>query len=161
MPLRTCKTILQQIVVVYGQSIIDELESMQMNDGSFVGAYLNRFAAQTHSQEDPHTPTSPASPHVQTLKARPSFAGPSTVRQSTASQATSVSHRTSQASLLSGQSDKPLMDDREVNRHLKEIFDTIGQPETSKQGITALYEFRQANPSAETRIQSWIEASEC
>lgn len=113
MPLRTCKTILQQVVTVFGRRALQELEDMDMADTSFVGAYLNRLLQGQHSNTDPR----PVAKSAQVLKATdesqsrsPPATGTPTETQSPASQ-----------------------DDRSINQQLKEIFDAIGQPETSKQ----------------------------
>lgn len=161
MPLRTCKTILQQVVVVFGPNIVEELESMQLDEASFVGAYLHRLASMqsqspsAQSQRSPQIAQQPSRSsgfveQQQSLRPRPSFSGPppSVAMQSrdsvvSASTARSIPHKASQSSLSPSSADaasvNQQIDEREINQQLKEIFDTIGQPETSKQASASSF----------------------
>lgn len=114
MPLRTCKTILQQVVTVFGRKSIQELEEMDMSDTSFVGAYLHRLV---QGQGQSH-PTSAPSARMPTAK-------------SSGTGTPETEAHPMPANNVENTGSNP--DDRSINQQLKEIFDAIGQPETSKQ----------------------------
>ena len=125
MPLRTVKTILQQVVGVFGERVWEvALDPVAMAD-STVCAYVRRLLGPTRvpSAAAASTPASPA------LQASPVLPEP--------------------------------MSDVAINQRLKEIFDTIGDVATSKQGILDLWNYRRENPEAEPRIQTFIGASAC
>lgn len=123
MPLRTVKTILQQVVGVFGERVWEvALDPVTMAD-STVCAYVRRLLGPTRAPVGPVAST-PASPSPQ---ASPSLPEP--------------------------------MSDVAINQRLKEIFDTIGDVATSKQGILDLWNYRRDNPEAEARIQTFIGAS--
>jgi cytoskeleton-associated protein 5 len=118
MPLRTCKTILQQIVSLYGERVFDELDRMALGDGSFVEAYLRRLLGNATG------PSAQRSAHE--LRRVDSTMSTRSVLSEAAS---AVSAPTS---------DIAPPDDRELNQQLKEIFDAVGQPDKSKQvGFTS------------------------
>lgn len=121
MPLRTCKTILQQVVTVYGRRSLDELDNMGMTDTSFVGAYLHRLVQGSSGP----TASEPAS----RSGSAPTAKRPDASRIPDAKKEESVSTEAPQ----NGSDTASSMDELEVNQKLKEIFDMIGQPETSKQ----------------------------
>ena len=109
MPLRTVKTILQQVVSVYGESVLDELDDMRTPEGSFVGAYLRRLVTNSKG----------------VASAEP--------LQSAGVSESSAPTSSAQRHSLSPSGSRSSSDDIEVNQQLKHIFDVIGQPETSKQ----------------------------
>lgn len=121
MPLRTCKTILQQVITVFGKTALEELDKMDMTDTSFVGAYLHRLA-----QSNGPASTMPKQQPKPTSKSRPAHESPPEPL-SPRPPADSSRPQSPPSATLSGPAD------REINQQLKEIFDTIGQPETSKQ----------------------------
>lgn len=50
----------------------------------------------------------------------------------------------------------PGQGDIEMNQRLKEIFDLIGNPERSRDGIEQLYAYQKLHPQAGPRIQVWM-----
>ena len=126
MPLRTVKTILQQVVTVFGDSVLDDLERMGLAEGSFVVAYLQRLVNNSRVSESQaadmgRTPSQLSLP----------------VRSAAASASTSPKLEPA-AELQATPSKASNSDEIEVNQKLKVIFEIIGQPETSKQVSTML-----------------------
>lgn len=126
MPLRTVKTILQQVVTVFGDSVLDDLERMGLAEGSFVVAYLQRLVNNSRVSETQadmgRTPSQLSLP----------------VRSAAVSASTSPRLEPA-AELQATPSKASNSDEIEVNQQLKVIFEIIGQPETSKQ-VSAMLE---------------------
>lgn len=146
MPLRTVKTILQQIVASYGESVYQELSLLEKPENSFVYQYLFRLL--NNSRTVPSR-TSNDTGVVRSAESRTS----STVRYSrTASEGAPQLHQAengmngspsvSAAAIMSpGRSS-----DIQMNLALKDIFDKIGNAQESKKGIAELYQFKLQHP---------------
>lgn len=149
MPLRTVKTILQQIVTVYGEQVFDHLEEIEAAESSFVYQYLFRLASTTAesngrdiesihltrnpsissmssvnrippSNYQPPLPLSPTFQHQQQLQKQQSQSTLTSLRNGSVSEANGNGLRS------------PGGEDIEINNRLKEIFDLIGDPGQSR-----------------------------
>lgn len=147
MPLRTVKTILQQVVSTYGEAVYDELALLERAESSFVYQYLFRLLNNSRtvpaveaaspalmsrqSSTISHTSVSVSNRHVKegTEDSRPS--SQADVKIVSAGMATVSPARSN---------------DIEMNLALKEIFDKIGNAQESKKGIAELYEFKKQHP---------------
>lgn len=109
MPLRTVKTILQQIVSVYGEAVFDELHEVEEAENSFVYQYLVRLSSQA------------------TAAATASLTQPAPTSRPTSSTSLVSSIAPSSAS-----APKESAADIEMNQRLKAIFDLIGDPVNSR-----------------------------
>jgi cytoskeleton-associated protein 5 len=105
MPLRTVKTILQQIVSVYGENVFDELHEVEEAENSFVYQYLVRLSGQATAA--------------------------ATAASSTATR-TGSNHLVSPMEPVSVIAPKEAAADIEMNQRLKVIFDLIGDPVNSR-----------------------------
>lgn len=140
MPLRTVKTILQQIVSVYGEQVFDQLEEVESAENSFVYQYLFRLASNTGTgaveaarlSRQPSSSSS-AGPGLRTAYARELPASPPL----TGSDSPIL---TNGLSLPNGHGDAPTAaavpstggPEIEMNQRLKVIFDLIGDPVNSR-----------------------------
>ena len=142
MPLRTVKTVLQQVVSVYGESVHEKLDLVDMGEQSFVYAYLNRLLNHSHSgstdmapahssnQRAPANVSSPTSrPDGDRSNGRPSKVVPSN---------SALSSPEMNGKLRNSLSPNSQSADIELNQRLKEIFERIGDVSTSKQVIFML-----------------------
>lgn len=149
MPLRTVKTILQQVVSVFGEQVFDELDEIESAENSFVYQYLLRLAN-----------TSPAAPSAASSTARRGSADSDVGqlrsgamgRQASGSSITSVRREAAPSRLAAAS--PPLTSspvartastesnvsvaspggvDIEINNSLKAIFDLIGDPTRSRE----------------------------
>ncbi|GAA5910305.1 hypothetical protein JCM6882_003246 [Rhodosporidiobolus microsporus] len=162
LPLRTVKTILQQIVSIFKEAVFDELNEIEGPENSFVYQYLYRLVAQPGSDSKANE-----------------MAAPSLVRQTSASSLGSAKTRTStsppRSSILSRNGSNgsgastasapppvvppvssPGGSDITINQRLKEIFDLIGDPNNSRAGIAELYEFQKEHPEAAKKVETWM-----
>lgn len=153
MPLRTVKTILQQIVSVKGEGVYDELALVDTPENSFVYQYLFRLlnnsktldgaddagSSRARSLSQPRIGGSPQSSRTNSTitlgagslhRSRPSESGGSLTspgRSSMYANSGGDLHEHEpqpQGGALSGEV--------EINQRLKEIFDKIGRPQESK-----------------------------
>ncbi|SGZ22076.1 BQ5605_C022g09426 [Microbotryum silenes-dioicae] len=177
MPLRTVKTILQQVVSVFGEAVFDELEEIDSAEDSFVYQYLFRLASSPSSKRNGSAARSQSgdrasassmnrqsstgsfsSVHRESLPARQTAATPSI--ESEPPSTPKIGTRTAGASLGARASisaaNSPGGADIEMNQQLKAIFDLIGDPVRSREGIEALYIFQKTRPEAAPRIASWM-----
>ncbi|GAA5992452.1 hypothetical protein JCM10908_000823 [Rhodotorula pacifica] len=151
MPLRTVKTILQQVVSVMKEKVFNELDEIDQAENSFVYQYLYRLANQLSGGETALRAEALA------RKASASSLG-SAKREETAasSQASAESSPQATAGATAPPASSPGGTDIAVNQRLKEIFDLIGDPSHSRAGIAALYEFQKDHPEASARIATWM-----
>ncbi|SCV69035.1 BQ2448_2055 [Microbotryum intermedium] len=177
MPLRTVKTILQQVVSVFGEAVFDELEEIDSAEDSFVYQYLFRLAsspsskgagsaargqsgdrASVSSMNRQSSTGSFSSVQRESLPSRQTAATPSVDSEPPSTPKTAT--KTTGASLGPRASisaaNSPGGADIEMNQQLKAIFDLIGDPVRSREGIEALYIFQKTRPEAAPRIASWM-----
>ncbi|KAM0755289.1 ARM repeat-containing protein [Meredithblackwellia eburnea MCA 4105] len=154
MPLRTIKTILQQVVAVYAEQVFDHLEEIPDAETSFIYQYLFRVVSNTGA--------SGASEGAPALSRQASVASTLTMKSPTLEEHTPVaSPKLSNGNLrngINGQTSPatPGNAEIEMNNRLKEIFDLIGDPTHSRTGIAELYEYQKQHPEAEGRISHWM-----
>jgi len=161
MPLRTVKTILQQVVSVLKGQVFDELDEIESAENSFVYQYLYRLANQPsggsgadsgiRSQTLGRKPSSSSIGSARSVPSRPSTMSPpigAPTPRSASSNSTASNGTAPQVTSPGGS-------DIAVNQRLKEIFDLIGDPNKSRTGISALYEFQKEHPEAAARIATW------
>ncbi|KAK4053177.1 hypothetical protein OIV83_001912 [Microbotryomycetes sp. JL201] len=151
MPLRTAKTILQQIVNVFASEVYDHLDEIPSAETSFVYQYLLRLeSAASASNGDPAGPNDRPS---SSLSAKSS----STALARQCSQ-TSTHSGDKESASVEGFAEKPSSSshaetvkrresvaggaDVEMNQALKQIF--------------ALYEYRKQHPEASSRVAQWM-----
>ncbi|GAA5947554.1 hypothetical protein JCM3765_001726 [Sporobolomyces pararoseus] len=162
MPLRTVKTILQQVVSVLKGQVFDELDEIESAENSFVYQYLYRLANQPsggngtdsgiRSQTLGRKPSSSSMASGRSVPSRNSATSPplgAPTPRSTSSNSNASNGGPPQVSSPGGS-------DIAVNQRLKEIFDLIGDPNNSRSGISALYEFQKEHPEASARIATWM-----
>ncbi|GAA6061591.1 hypothetical protein JCM10212_004341 [Sporobolomyces blumeae] len=166
MPLRTVKTILQQVVSVLKEQVFDELDEIESAENSFVYQYLYRLAnqptastaAEAGSRTQPlgRKPSSSSIGSGRSLPSRNPTTSPplGTPGMRSASSASSASNGTT--ATAPSRVTSPGGSDIAVNQRLKEIFDLIGDPNNSRSGIAALYEFQKEHPEASARIATWM-----
>lgn len=166
MPLRTVKTILQQIVSVHGEQVFDELDEVPHAEESFVYQYLQRIVSSTQSSDMPRRasqdsaltngkqagslrpPSSSANNRMASpaLRPIPSAPGSPVIRAPNATGAAPMSPVTNGS-------------DIDINHQLKVIFDRIGDPSESRAGIEDLYRFQKEHPEAGARVGQWCASS--
>jgi cytoskeleton-associated protein 5 len=150
MPLRTVKTILQQVVVVYKEGVYDKLELIERPENSFVYQYLFRLLNNTRTSGAPNTrdegtrddggPSGHARansvPERRQASSEPqrpaSIASPRAPPQTSLSPKASTRNGHAPSSVVASPSGRNLSLDIELNQTLKEIFDKIGNPMESK-----------------------------
>ncbi|GAA6034227.1 hypothetical protein JCM8097_003793 [Rhodosporidiobolus ruineniae] len=173
MPLRTVKTILQQVVSVLKVAVFDELDEIDQAENSFVYQYLYRLVNQpgtgpSSSTESTMRPPSlvrqPSGSSLASARTRGSTSPPrstSLARNGGSSNASSVSSSAPSTAApapppAAAGATSPGGSDIAVNQRLKEIFDQIGDPNNSRAGIAALYEFQKEHPEAQGRVATWM-----
>ena len=160
MPLRTIKTILQQVVANFGDAVYDELALIDRPENSFVYQYLYRLLSNSRQASSAGSSSAPLSRQSSTLSQF--AAGPSAYtmsRQSTTGSqiingkamspslnGASASVSASPSMQSAGTTSPGRSNDIEMNLALKEIFDRIGNAQESKKGIAELYEFQKQHP---------------
>lgn len=125
MPLRTVKTILQQIVSVYADDVYDELDEVDKATTSFVYQYLLRLVANNATTR----------PAVVDSPARPGQSRTSSTASGIDQVQVPASPRVSNGGSSRGgpSPDNAASGDIEMNQQLKVIFDTIGDPGRSRE----------------------------
>jgi cytoskeleton-associated protein 5 len=152
MPLRTVKTILQQVVSVFGEQVFDELEEIDSPENSFVYQYLFRLASNPSVASTARR--SSAESDVGSLRSgplgRPSSASSvaSVRREAAPSRLAAASPPLMSSPMVRGSSQQGSADsaaataaavaspggaDIEMNNSLKAIFDLIGDPIRSRE----------------------------
>jgi cytoskeleton-associated protein 5 len=146
MPLRTVKTILQQVVGTFGDSVYDQLSLLERPENSFVYQYLYRLLNNSRSVVAPEA--SGSSEQLSRQSSTMSHSGPARARAGTNGSAGPVGNTPSHNGGIAGGA--PMSPGRssdiEMNLALKDIFDKIGNAQESKKGIAELYEFRKLHP---------------
>lgn len=127
MPLRTVKTILQQVVSVLKGKVFDELGEVDQAENSFVYQYLHRLANQPSGSDTNGRPPSTALSR-QTSSASLGSRG----REEPAKSSPAESPPRTTARALPPAVTSPGGTDIAVNQRLKEIFDMIGDPSNSR-----------------------------
>ncbi|CAH7684994.1 spindle pole body component alp14 [Phakopsora pachyrhizi] len=159
MPLRTVKTILQQVVTIYGDGVYDAVSALKNPQDTFVYQYLFRLLNNSRvAGGNSH----PSQPLTRPASARSNF--PSTLPESISSNQT-LSPPTgspkpdpkhiSKSSLLGTES----LAEAELNNQLTEAFAKIGSPTESKKGIAELYQILKVHPEANSKVDKWISAT--
>ncbi|BGO97975.1 Protein STU2 [Rhodotorula toruloides] len=151
MPLRTVKTILQQVVSVLKGKVFDELGEVDQAENSFVYQYLHRLANQPSGSDTNGRPSSSALSRQTSSASLDSQRREEPAKSSPAESPPRTTARAAPPPLTS-----PGGSDIAVNQRLKEIFDMIGDPNNSRAGIAALYEFQKEHPEAAPRIATWM-----
>jgi cytoskeleton-associated protein 5 len=162
MPLRTVKTILQQVVSVLKGQVFDELDEIESAENSFVYQYLYRLA----NQPTGGSGSADSGIRSQTLGRKPSSSSITSGRSLPSGNSTmspplgaptprSASSNSNASNGTAPSVSSPGGSDIAVNQRLKEIFDLIGDPNNSRSGISALYEFQKEHPEAAARIATW------
>ena len=142
MPLRTVKTILQQVVNTFGDDVIDELALIPNRENSFVYQYLYRLLSNSRFGD---TAISAAlSRQGSTTSTASSLMNRQTSNLASASPRLQRAPSSNSRPATPPQS--PPSNDVEINHALKDIFDMIGVASESKKGISALHEFQKAHP---------------
>ncbi|GAA6054178.1 hypothetical protein JCM3770_002818 [Rhodotorula araucariae] len=159
MPLRTVKTILQQVVSVLKSQVFDELDEIDHAENSFVYQYLYRLVNQPGGGAPEASGLRPSSSAL-ARQASVSSLGSQKQRDEAPSRASNESpprsRTTSRPTTAAPPVTSPGGTDIAVNQRLKEIFDMIGDPNNSRAGIAALYEFQKEHPEASARIATWM-----
>ncbi|KAH9818609.1 armadillo-type protein [Melampsora americana] len=166
MPLRTVKTILQQVVTIYGEGVYEAVSALKNPQDTFVYQYLFRLlnnskaAAGEPPVSQPARRPVPLSPEL----AIAPRATVSSAMQQSPSRSPSRSRQSSAPSIDSNgpkQSPGPLDHFGEVNINnlLTEVFAKIGSPTESKKGIQELYQLLKLHPEANAKVDKWIGAT--
>ncbi|GAA5860693.1 hypothetical protein JCM8547_005503 [Rhodosporidiobolus lusitaniae] len=163
MPLRTVKTILQQVVSILKNAVFEELDEIDHAENSFVYQYLYRLVNQPGTGTTSATESTIRPPSLARQPSGSSLASAKTRTSTSPPRSSSVARNGSNgssASNASGPAPPPVTSpggsDIAVNQRLKEIFDMIGDPNNSRGGIAALYEFQKEHPEAAGRVATWM-----
>jgi len=157
MPLRTVKTILQQVVSVLKTRVFDELDEVDQAEHSFVYQYLYRLVNQpAGGASEPSRPSS-SSLARQASAASLSSQPPRDDAPSRGSNESPPRSRTSSRPTTSHdvppQVTSPGGTDIVVNQRLKEIFDLIGDPNNSR-SVRALARLSLSHLQALTNVSN-------
>ncbi|KAG0145811.1 hypothetical protein CROQUDRAFT_658187 [Cronartium quercuum f. sp. fusiforme G11] len=162
MPLRTVKTILQQVVTIYGDGVYEAVSALKNPQDTFVYQYLFRLLNNSKAAAGEPTVTHP--PSRTTTRLVPPLSPLS--RAAPAAQSPSGSPPRSRQS--SAQSPVPPrnpqivpdhLDEVNLNNLLTEVFAKIGSPTDSKKGIQELYQLLKLYPEANPKVDRWISAT--
>lgn len=158
MPLRTIKTILQQVVAAFGDAVYEELSLIDRPENSFVYQYLFRLlnnSRQVSTEADSaggqmlSRQSSTMSTASSTLMGRKQSDNEtaSSLRQGASRTTTATSNGSASPAVSGPAAQSPGRSaDIEMNLALKAIFDKIGNAQESKKGIAELYEFQKQHP---------------
>ncbi|OAV98650.1 hypothetical protein, variant [Puccinia triticina 1-1 BBBD Race 1] len=168
MPLRTVKTILQQVVTIYGDAVYDAVSVLKNPQDTFVYQYLfrllnNSWAAGGNPSSNRPTGSSRAMVTSSSAGARsppPAFPNPRPpetggARRDSKSSAASFASTSLPKAVPGNESSSEV----ELNNHLTEIFAKIGSPIDSKKGISELYHLLKMHPEAHSKVDKWISAT--
>lgn len=145
MPLRTVKTILQQVVATYGESVYEELALLDKAENSFVYQYLFRLLNNSRSVSESLS----AASNPKALMATPSKSSSNShLTRRSAESDINGDHTAADGSAAAGSivMSPTRSNDIEMNLALKDIFDKIGNAQASKVGIAELYQFKLQHP---------------
>ncbi|EFP78682.1 uncharacterized protein PGTG_04638 [Puccinia graminis f. sp. tritici CRL 75-36-700-3] len=168
MPLRTVKTILQQVVTIYGDAVYDAVSVLKNPQDTFVYQYLFRLLnnswtaggnpSSSRAGGSSRTIMSSASagarspPPAFPIPRPPDTTGP---RRDSKSSAASFGSTALSKPVPANESSSEV----ELNNHLTEIFAKIGSPIDSKKGISDLYHLLKMHPEAHSKVDKWISAT--
>lgn len=128
MPLRTVKTILQQIVSVMKEKVFNELDEIDQAESSFVYQYLYRLVNQLSGGE--------TALRAEALARKASSSSLDSARHAEAASAPPTADSTPQAAATTDShtpaTAAPGGTDTAADQRLKEIFDLIGDPTHSR-----------------------------
>lgn len=166
MPLRTVKTILQQVVTIYGDAVYDAVSVLKNPQDTFVYQYLFRLLNNSWTAGGNATSNRPmassrammASTSTGARSPPPSFPLPR-VPETGGPRRDSKSSAASFASASRALTGTESSSEVELNNHLTEIFAKIGSPIDSKKGISELYELLKMHPEAHSKVDKWISAT--
>ncbi|GAA5933192.1 hypothetical protein JCM3775_002563 [Rhodotorula graminis] len=160
LPLRTVKTILQQVVSVLKNQVFDELDEIDQAESSFVYLYLHRLVNQAAGgapePSRPSTSSLARQASAASLSSQPSGDDAPSRSSNGSPPSNRIGSRPSSSMAAPPTVTSPGGTDIAVNQRLKEIFDLIGDPNNSRSGIAALYEFQKEHPEASARIATWM-----
>lgn len=141
MPLRTVKTILQQIVATFGESVYEELVLIDKPENSFVYQYLFRLLNNSRSM------SIPAASDKLSRQSSTISQDDGVIKSKLVDDAMHQITKNGNGELSARGGMSPgRSNDIEMNQALKEIFDKIGNTQESKNGIAELYEFQKLHP---------------
>lgn len=143
MPLRTVKTILQQVVAVYGEAVFEKLYEIDAAENSYVYQYLFRLVNSTSTASGSNGAMSRVGSTTSTSSLSKVVVAPNDSPPLSSHPVMSVTKQSEGAI------------DIAMNQKLRIIFDRIGDPGQSRAGIAELYEYRKKEPLAEAKIQLW------
>ncbi|KAJ3202313.1 Microtubule-associated protein, microtubule dynamics during spindle orientation, partial [Dinochytrium kinnereticum] len=170
MPLRTVKTILHEIVSVFGENAMDYAALISDQERSHAVTYLRSLIDQARKKasgsstavasRETSNPSSRASP-VEHMLSRTTGA----IQQSPGSTYTNGINGTSgrpenlplPAPKLNSRPMSPSLRESEADRRIAIIFQKMSQKDETKQGISDLYEFRKNHPEAEEVVKAYYE----
>ena len=143
MPLRTVKTILQQVVGTFGDAVYDQLSLLDRAENSFVYQYLFRLLnnSRTIPVSEPITATSRQSSRSSHPAAEKEVHATESNEEAACGPALSPKNNNNSTPMSPSKST-----DIQMNLALKDIFDKIGNAQESKKGIAELYQFRLQHP---------------
>lgn len=159
MPLRTIKTILQQVVAAFGDAVYEELSLIDRPENSFVYQYLFRLLNNSRQVSTEAGAAGGASGEMLSRQSSTISQASSTLMGKQRS-IDAVAHQgSSRTPSTNGGAASPALGgpsalqaspgrsaDIEMNLALKAIFDKIGNSSESKAGIAELYAFKKQHP---------------
>ncbi|KAJ3104241.1 Microtubule-associated protein, microtubule dynamics during spindle orientation [Phlyctochytrium planicorne] len=167
MPLRTVKTILHEIVAVFGESAVDFGSVVGDTERSHAVTYLRQLVEQAKKKaggslggsKEVSNASSRASP-IELSKPVSTPSAPSLSLSSTAT-ATHTNSKPEDLPLptpsLNPRPTSPPLDDQEAEKRLTVIFHRMSQKDETKKGIAELHTFRKDHPEAEDRVRVFYE----
>lgn len=135
MPLRTVKTVLQQIVSVCGVSVFDKLYEIDSAENSYVYQYVFRLVNNTTGSNNEQRGSVDGGEIMTKTNSTVSIARAQPPREVTSPQLSNDSATTSRNGSISAPHSNTLSDgalDIATNNELKLIFDRIGDPGQSR-----------------------------
>lgn len=145
MPLRTVKTILQQVVGTYGDAVYDQLTLLDRAENSFVYQYLYRLLNNSRAAS-----ASESTPHSVRASGIDAQLRSTSYKKEQDQEASHPEVGTPRGSTIPNNSSVQMSptrsNDIQMNLALKDIFDKIGNAQESKKGIAELYEFKKQHP---------------
>jgi cytoskeleton-associated protein 5 len=147
MPLRTVKTILQQVVATYGDTVYEQLALLDKAESSFVYQYLFRLLNNSRSVSESLSATTNstapmATPSQSSSRFRQSRRSPESDKHGDQESGNGLPAGGAASTVMS----PTRSNDIEMNLALKDIFDKIGNAQASKVGIAELYQFKLQHP---------------
>lgn len=145
MPLRTVKTILQQVVGTYGDAVYDQLTLLDRAENSFVYQYLYRLLNNSRAAS-----ASESTPRSVRASGNSTQLGSTSYKKEQDREGNHPQVGSPRGSAVPHSSSVAMSptrsNDIQMNLALKDIFDMIGNAQESKRGIAELYEFKKQHP---------------